>query len=125
MNGLAVLLGKPPGALDAPISMQDKPLPALPDVVPVGIPSTLARRRPDIRQAEANLHAATANIGVSVAQLFPSLSLTGQLGVRNTDASYLDNWSRPFLSLRRFAVDPDFSGRQAGVQRQAFTGTAG
>nr|MBA2815037.1 RND transporter [Candidatus Pantoea persica] len=37
------------------------------------------------------LHAQTANIGVSVAQLFSSLSLTGQLGVRNTDVSYLDN----------------------------------
>jgi multidrug efflux system outer membrane protein len=109
MNGLAVLLGKPPGALDAEL-MQDKPLPALPDVVPVGIPSTLARRRPDIRQAEANLHAATANIGVSVAQLFPSLSLTGQLGVRNTDASYLDNWSSHFYSYGPSLSIPIFQG---------------
>lgn len=73
MNGLAVLIGKTPGALDAELQTP-KALPALPNAVAVGIPSTLARRRPDIRQAEAKLHAQTAEIGVSVAQLFPSLS---------------------------------------------------
>ncbi|ARJ40627.1 RND transporter [Pantoea alhagi] len=109
MNGLAVLMGKPPGALDSELSAE-KALPALPAAVPVGIPSTLARRRPDIRQAEANLHAATANIGVSVAQLFPSLSLTGQLGVRNTDASYLDNWSSHFYSYGPALSIPVFQG---------------
>lgn len=109
MNGLAVLLGKPPGALDNEL-MTEKALPALPAAVPVGIPSTLARRRPDIRQAEANLHAATANIGVSVAQLFPSLSLTGQIGVRNTDADYLDNWSSHFYSYGPSLSIPIFQG---------------
>jgi NodT family efflux transporter outer membrane factor (OMF) lipoprotein len=109
MNGLAVLLGKPPGALDNEL-MTEKTLPALPAAVPVGIPSTLARRRPDIRQAEANLHAATANIGVSVAQLFPSLSLTGQIGVRNTDADYLDNWSSHFYSYGPSLSIPIFQG---------------
>lgn len=109
MNGLAVLMGKAPGALDSEL-MGEKALPALPSAVSVGIPSTLARRRPDIRQAEANLHAATANIGVSVAQLFPSLSLTGQLGVRNTDASYLDNWSSHFYSYGPALSIPIFQG---------------
>jgi len=78
----------------------------------VGIPSTLARRRPDIRQAEATLHAQTAEIGVSVAQLFPSLSLTGQLGVRNTDVSYLDNWSSHFYSFGPSLSIPIFQGGQ-------------
>lgn len=109
MNGLAVLMGKPPGALDSELT-GEKALPALPSAVPVGIPSTLARRRPDIRQAEANLHAATAEIGVSVAQLFPSLSLTGQLGVRNTDVSYLDNWSSHFYSYGPALSIPVFQG---------------
>ena len=109
MNGLAVLMGKPPGALDSELAAE-KALPVLPAAVPVGIPSTLARRRPDIRQAEASLHAATANIGVSVAQLFPSLSLTGQLGVRNTDASYLDNWSSHFYSYGPALSIPIFQG---------------
>ncbi|NYS29761.1 efflux transporter outer membrane subunit [Pantoea sp. WMus005] len=111
MNGLAVLLGKTPGALDAELSTP-KALPPLPQFVQVGIPSTLARRRPDIRQAEATLHAQTAEIGVSVAQLFPSLSLTGQLGVRNTDASYLDNWSSHFYSYGPSLSIPIFQGGQ-------------
>lgn len=109
MNGLAVLLGKTPGALDNEL-FTPKAMPALPQVVPVGIPATLARRRPDIRQAEATLHAQTANIGVSVAQLFPSLSLTGQLGVRNTDVSYLDNWSSHFYSVGPSLSIPIFQG---------------
>lgn len=109
MNGLAVLLGKTPGALDNEL-FATKAMPALPQMVPVGIPATLARRRPDIRQAEATLHAQTANIGVSVAQLFPSLSLTGQLGVRNTDVSYLDNWSSHFYSVGPSLSIPIFQG---------------
>jgi len=109
MNGLAVLLGKTPGALDNEL-MTVKALPALPGLVPVGIPATLARRRPDIRQAEATLHAQTANIGVSVASLFPDLSLTGQLGVRNTDASYLDDWSSHFFSMGPSLSIPIFQG---------------
>lgn len=109
MNGLAVLLGKTPGALDNEL-FAPKAMPVLPQIVPVGIPATLARRRPDIRQAEATLHAQTANIGVSVAQLFPSLSLTGQLGVRNTDVSYLDNWSSHFYSVGPSLSIPIFQG---------------
>ena len=109
MNGLAVLLGKTPGALDNEL-FAPKAMPALPQIVPVGIPATLARRRPDIRQAEATLHAQTVNIGVSVAQLFPSLSLTGQLGVRNTDVSYLDNWSSHFYSVGPSLSIPIFQG---------------
>lgn len=111
MNSLAVLLGKVPGSLDGELSQQ-KALPELPKMVNIGIPSTLARRRPDVRQAEAELHAQTANIGVSVAQLFPSLSLTGQLGVRNTDASYLDNWSSHFYSFGPSLSIPIFQGGQ-------------
>lgn len=109
MNGLAVLSGKTPGALDARLAAA-KALPQLPQMVPVGIPATLARRRPDIRQAEATLHAQTAGIGVSVAQLFPDLSITGQLGVRNTDASYLDNWSSHFYSVGPALSIPIFQG---------------
>lgn len=117
MNGLAVLIGQPPGALDGELAA-NKPLPALPKAVPVGVPSTLARRRPDVREAEAQLHAATANIGVSIAQLFPDLSLTGQFGVRNTDASYLDNWSSHFYSYGPSISLPIFQGGRlvAGIK---------
>jgi len=108
-NALAVLIGQPPGALDNELAAT-KPLPALPQLVAVGVPSQLTRRRPDIRAAEANLHAQTANIGVSVAQLFPSISLTGQLGVRNSDISYMDNWSSHFYSIGPGINLPIFEG---------------
>lgn len=71
MNRLAILLGKPPGALDAELQSV-QPMPAR-QILQTGIPSMLARRRPDVREAEANLHAATAQIGVSVAELFRAL----------------------------------------------------
>lgn len=111
MNGLAVLLGKAPGTLDNELQ-QVKPLPALPAMISVGVPAELARRRPDIQEAEATLHARTAEIGVSVAQLFPDISLTGQLGVRNTDASYLDDWSSHFYSIGPGISLPIFQGGQ-------------
>ncbi|MBV9734444.1 MAG: TolC family protein, partial [Acidisphaera sp.] len=66
INALSLLLGEPPGALAAELA-SPKPIPPVPPEVPVGLPSELARRRPDIRQAEAQLHAATAEIGVAVA----------------------------------------------------------
>jgi outer membrane protein TolC len=52
-------------------------IPALAPVPPIGIPSDLLRRRPGIRQAERNLAAATAQVGVATAQLFPQFSVTG------------------------------------------------
>lgn len=109
MNGLAILLGKPPGALDSELR-EAKPLPVLPDIVPTGIPSTLARRRPDVREAEANLHAATAQIGVSVAQLFPSLTLSGQFGLRNSETNWLTDWSSHFYSVGPQVSIPIFQG---------------
>lgn len=109
MNGLAVLLGQPPGALDAELSTP-APMPALPAAVPIGVPSSLARRRPDVRRAEASLHAATANIGVSVAQLFPDVSLTGQFGLRNTQLDYLTRWGSHFYSFGPSVSLPIFQG---------------
>ncbi len=109
MNALAVLCGEMPGALDGEL-MNPEVLPKVPDIVAVGVPSTLARRRPDIREAEANLHAATAQIGVSVAQLFPSLSLTGQFGLRNSESNYLADWSSHFYSYGAQLSIPIFEG---------------
>ncbi|ABM50482.1 efflux transporter, outer membrane factor (OMF) lipo, NodT family protein [Burkholderia mallei NCTC 10247] len=80
-NGLSYLLGDAPGALDDALR-EPRALPELPPTVPIGLPSTLARRRPDIRRAEAQLHAATAGVGVAVAQFYPDVSLTGQVGTR-------------------------------------------
>jgi outer membrane protein TolC len=81
-HALAVLTGQTPETTDADFGDAGD-LPAPPAVLPLGLPSTLARRRPDIRQSEAALHAATAQVGVSVASLFPDISLTGTFGMRN------------------------------------------
>jgi len=64
-------------------------LPPLPPRIPAGLPSDLLRRRPDIRQAEAQLHSATAQIGVATAQLYPQFSLTGGVGLESSQASNL------------------------------------
>jgi len=109
MNALAILIGKPPGALNAELRAV-QPLPKLPDIIQTGIPSTLARRRPDVREAEANLHAATAQIGVSVAQLFPSLTLSGQFGLRNSETDWLTDWSSHFYSFGPQVSIPIFQG---------------
>ncbi|MGD0783707.1 MAG: efflux transporter outer membrane subunit, partial [Candidatus Aminicenantales bacterium] len=82
---LAVLLGQPPGALLAELSA-DTPIPVPPPEVPVGLPSDLLRRRPDIQQAERELAAATARIGVAAADLYPKFSLTGDIGLQSISA---------------------------------------
>src|SRR5206468_10014156 len=86
MQRLEVLLGQQPGSLLAELS-QTSPIPAPPPVVPVGMPSELLLRRPDIRQAERQLAAATANIGVAKADLFPKFFLTGAAGFESVSAS--------------------------------------
>jgi multidrug efflux system outer membrane protein len=109
LNRLSVLTGEPPGALDAMLG-PSAPLPKVPRVVEIGVPSTLARRRPDIRQAEARLHAATANVGVAVASFYPDISLTGNFGLRATDVSFLTNWASNFYSFGPSISLPIFQG---------------
>ena len=85
---LAVLLGRPPG------SMNDRfeavaPLPELPATVAVGIPADLLRRRPDIRRAERALAAQTARVGAATADLYPSFTLGGSIGLDALSAGSL------------------------------------
>jgi NodT family efflux transporter outer membrane factor (OMF) lipoprotein len=78
---MAALLGKPPADFAAPGF--DERSGSLPLVIPVSVPSALVHNRPDILQAEARLHAATAEIGVATANLYPNINLTATL---NQDA---------------------------------------
>ena len=82
---LDVLLGSQPGALADELS-PTAPIPALPPEVLVGLPSELLRRRPDIRSAERQLAAATAQVGAATADLFPKFSLTGTAGLQSISA---------------------------------------
>jgi NodT family efflux transporter outer membrane factor (OMF) lipoprotein len=79
VHRLGVLLGEEPASLQDQL-LVSAPLPEIPGDLPVGLPADLLRRRPDIRRAERELAAATAQIGVSVAELFPKFSLTGSYG---------------------------------------------
>jgi len=82
MNRLAVLLGKQPGALHARLA-QVEPIPNPPTELTVGLPADLLRRRPDVRRAERQLAAQTARIGVATADLYPTFSLAGFLGLES------------------------------------------
>jgi len=74
IHAIAVLLGQPPETMDAELDT-DGPLPTPPLTLPVGLPSDLLRRRPDIREAERQLAAATAGVGVQVANLYPKFNV--------------------------------------------------
>lgn len=82
IHRLGVLLGFQPETLLEELSSA-KPMPADPPEVPIGIPSDILRRRPDIRRAERQLAAATAGIGVATAELFPRFSITAALGLQS------------------------------------------
>jgi len=88
INRLDVLLGQQPGTLTAEISTPSR-IPSAPPKVPVGLPSELLCRRPDVRQAERQLAAANARIGVATADLFPKFSLTGAGGYLSVST---DDW---------------------------------
>jgi outer membrane protein, multidrug efflux system len=119
INQLSLLLALPPGALHGELDSA-QPVPPVPPEVPVGLPADLARRRPDIRRAEAQLHAATAEIGVAVADLFPRLTLNADAGIQASRFADLSNWAGRFFSLGPSLEIPIFSGgaRQANVRLQ-------
>jgi NodT family efflux transporter outer membrane factor (OMF) lipoprotein len=101
---LAVLLGETPDALLADLATT-KPIPdaRLPEV-PIGLPSDLLRRRPDIRNSERLLALATANIGVAMSDLFPQVTLNGSLGIDSSTLHGLGNYGN-----RSWAIGPAIS----------------
>lgn len=100
INALSLLVGMPPNGLRAELAAP-KAVPPVPPTVPVGLPSDLARRRPDVREAEANLHAATADIGVAEAAFYPSFRLTGSVGMQAVQFGRLFD-----LDARQYATGP-------------------
>ena len=98
MHQLAILLGQEPMALSLELGKKGI-IPPSPSEIPVGIPSELLRRRPDVRQAERSLQSATANIGVAVAELFPRFSLTGTLGQESGKFSLIARADSTYWSI--------------------------
>lgn len=84
-NRLATLAGKPPGAFDDMLQ-QSAPVPVLPETLLLESPASVIATRPDLREAERNLAAATALQGAAIADLYPRLSLSGLLGRQNASS---------------------------------------
>jgi multidrug efflux system outer membrane protein len=113
-NALSLLIGHNPGPILRGNNMDDLGLPE----VPAGIPSQLLERRPDIRRAEQDLIAANARIGVARALYFPTISLTGLLGVESNQLSQLFNGSARMWNYVASVNLPVFSaGSIAGTNK--------
>ena len=103
INAIGLLLGEPPRTLEAELH-RTRIVPRVPPKVPVGLHATLIRRRPDIREAEARLHQATAQTGVAVANFYPDVTLNGAVNLESLHVSNLFN-----LASTAFAVGPSIS----------------
>jgi multidrug efflux system outer membrane protein len=95
---LSVLLGRQPAALVQELAPA-LAIPTAPPAAPMGVPSDLLRRRPDIRQAEAGVHAATARIGVAEADLYPKFFITGSAGLQSSDLGSWFDWTSRLWSI--------------------------
>lgn len=95
---LAVLIGREPRVLTSELT-EIKRIAKGPPVVPPGLPSELLRRRPDIRQAEREIAAASARIGAATADLYPRFSITAALGLQSEKFSSLGDWGSRFWNL--------------------------
>jgi NodT family efflux transporter outer membrane factor (OMF) lipoprotein len=107
-DSLAVLTGHLPADFK-PIHLELDQL-TLPADVPLGVPSQLVERRPDVRAAEAQLHAATAQVGVAIANLLPQLTITGNIGSTATAVSDLFKGGTGFWSIGANATQTLFAG---------------
>jgi NodT family efflux transporter outer membrane factor (OMF) lipoprotein len=120
INQLSKLMDLEPGALRGELGAPGA-TPVGPRLVPIGLPSELARRRPDIREAEARLHAATAQVGVAVADLYPRVTLNANGGVQAETVSLLSSWASRFLVAGPSVELPIFDAgrRRATVRLQS------
>lgn len=129
INAIGVLLGEYPRTLAEKLKATPD-VPVVPPRVPIGLSSELARRRPDIREAEAQLHAATANIGAAKADFFPKITLSGSVAIQATQFTNLGSWGARSYSAGPSLSIPIFEGgrlrstlalREAQQQEAAIT----
>lgn len=118
LNRLAVLLGEAPGSLHDELQ-EHAGLPQPDDKVAYGIPADLLRRRPDIRQAERLLASQTARIGIATADLYPTLSLGGSIGLEALDFENLGESGSVFWSILPKISWPIFTGGKIRNQIRA------
>lgn len=112
-NDLNVLLGRVPGPIPRGAALEAQPIPA---EVPAGLPATLLLRRPDVRAAEQALIGANANVGVAEAAFYPTLSLTGLLGVQSAELGELFGEGRVW-NIQAGLLGPIFNAGRLRNQR--------
>ena len=114
-NAISILLGKVPGPIPRGQPMYTQPVAP---TVPAGLPSALLERRPDLRQAEQQLVAANARIGVAKAEFFPKLSLTALFGAVSPELSALTGGGATAWAVAGMLTGPLFNaGRTTGQYR--------
>ncbi len=106
-NNLSILLGRNPGPIQRGLNLVDQP--HLPEI-PAGLPSDLLRRRPDVREAEENLVAANANVGVAKAAFFPQFPITASFGAQSNALNSFLAGPGTFWAIAGSAVQPIFQG---------------
>jgi NodT family efflux transporter outer membrane factor (OMF) lipoprotein len=109
INVIGLLLGYAPRALETELR-RSQIMPRVPRKVPVGLPGSLVRRRPDVREAEARLHEATAQTGVAVANFYPDVTLNGAVGVESLHVSNLFTPTSTTFALGPAVSIPIFEG---------------
>lgn len=109
INSIGLLLGMQPGELQQTLSALGA-VPKLPNNVPIGFASEVVQRRPDIRRAEAQLHAATAAIGMAKADFYPRISLNGSAGFQSLQLSNLADWASGQFVIGPSITLPIFEG---------------
>jgi len=115
-NELSVLLGRNPSQIARGRSLTEQ---MMPPMVPAGLPSELLQRRPDVVQAEQQLVAATARIGMAQAERFPKLSLTGILGVASPHLTDFVSPATSFGVLAPVLTGPLLNAQTLGFQQRA------
>src|SRR5580692_3748025 len=114
-HAIAVLIGASPSSFSIPV----KPLSAAPPVIPVGVPSQLLERRPDIAASERSMAAANAQIGIAVAAYYPNLTLSAEGGFESSALRNLLAWPSRFWSVGPSLSETIFDAglRRATVQQ--------
>lgn len=114
-HAMALLVGKPPSAFSIPVA----PLVATPPAVPIGVPSDLLERRPDIAAAERSVAAANARIGVAEAAFYPNVTLSASAGLEAASLAKWLTWPARFWSVGPAVSEVLFNGglRQAQTEQ--------
>jgi NodT family efflux transporter outer membrane factor (OMF) lipoprotein len=118
-HAIAILIGKPPAAFSLP----DAPLAMQPPDVPIGVPSQLLERRPDIAAAERRVAAANEQIGIARAAFFPTVVLSAALGLESSSITSWLNWPSRFWAIGPSVAQTLFdAGRRRATSEAAVAG---